>query len=56
MICERCGTNEAVLHLTIISDAGSPLQQHFCESCAKVLGISTGPPAPKTPRPPREPE
>jgi protein-arginine kinase activator protein McsA len=47
MICERCAAAQAVMHITVLSDAGVQEQHHFCANCAGALGISTAPPPAK---------
>lgn len=42
MICESCGSTEAVVHLTqIVNDEMST--HHLCETCAAERGFDTGP-------------
>ena len=40
MLCEQCGQNEAVLHLTHIEN-NQMKSLHLCESCAAEKGLDT---------------
>lgn len=39
MICDRCHTREAVVHLTQIAD-GQSTTRHFCPECARAHGAA----------------
>ena len=39
MLCERCHTREAVIHLTQIRD-GAFTTRHFCSECAQAQGAA----------------
>ena len=41
MICENCGENEAILHLTQIKD-NQITSSHLCEQCAEEQGLEPG--------------
>jgi protein arginine kinase activator len=44
MLCDRCGKNEAAIHLTQIEGTQSTTR-NLCESCAEALGLNPGPAA-----------
>jgi protein arginine kinase activator len=41
MLCERCGKNEAAIHLTQIQN-NEMTTRHLCEGCAAALGLDAG--------------
>jgi protein arginine kinase activator len=41
MLCERCGENEAIIHLTQIEN-NQMNTSHLCEGCASEKGLDTG--------------
>jgi protein arginine kinase activator len=41
MLCERCGENEAIIHLTQIEN-NQMNTSHLCEGCAAEKGLDTG--------------
>ena len=41
MLCDHCGENEAILHLTTI-DNNQLTSSHLCESCAAAKGYESG--------------
>jgi protein arginine kinase activator len=41
MLCERCGENEAIIHLTQIEN-NQMHTSHLCEGCAAEKGLDTG--------------
>ena len=41
MLCERCGENEAIIHLTQIEN-NQMNTSHLCEGCASDKGLDTG--------------
>ncbi len=44
MLCDRCGKNEAAIHLTQIEGTQSTTR-NLCEGCAEALGLNPGTPA-----------
>jgi protein arginine kinase activator len=44
MLCDRCGKNEAAIHLTQIEGTQSTTR-NLCEGCAEALGLNPGPAA-----------
>ena len=41
MLCDQCGENESIVHLTRIKD-NKIVTSHLCESCALAQGIEPG--------------
>jgi len=41
MLCDNCGQNEAIIHLTHIED-NNFTTKHLCEDCAAVNGLQPG--------------
>jgi len=48
MLCDRCGKNEAAIHLTQIQN-NEMTTRHLCETCAAALGLDAGPAAASAP-------
>jgi protein arginine kinase activator len=41
MVCDNCGQNEAIIHLTNIED-NQAITRHLCEECAAEKGLPPG--------------
>lgn len=53
MLCERCHTREAVIHLTQVFE-GRGVTRHFCPDCAQAHGAATFAAPAEPPRRPRD--